>query len=330
MNMDNEMATQDSVTVLVENVTMNLTIPVPSIRNETIAKVEITFLITIFVLGIVGNGCVIAALTYRKRKTTRMHVFILNLCVADLAVAFLHVLPQLIEEFTFVHIGNNATCKIRMYLSVVVLYVSTYILLATAIDRYRAICFPLNNFTWNLKQTYIMIGVAWAVSFVIPIPQLFNFQMGPWEGTPYITCVMKMPTWQFRAYLIYFCVTIYLGPLILLIVLYGRISMIVWTNYHNRKHNIGNETNGVTFRFHAPDHNLTVNTTSSGRLRSSSIRGLSKAKVKTFKLTFVVIVAYALCWAPFIVTQLWWEFAPKAPLDGKLFLHMNLHVFGLL
>ena len=40
-------------------------------------------------------------------------------------------------------------------------------------------------------------------------------------------------------------------------------------------------------------------------IRSHSVQGISKAKIKTVKLTVVVIVGYIVCSAPFICVQLW-------------------------
>ena len=50
------------------------------------------------------------------------------------------------------------------------------------------------------------------------------------------------------------------------------------------------------------------------RPRSHSAKNISKAKIKTVKLTIVVIFAYIACSAPFICAQLWWQFGdpPKA------------------
>lgn len=42
------------------------------------------------------------------------------------------------------------------------------------------------------------------------------------------------------------------------------------------------------------------------RPRVHSVHGFSRAKLKTVKLTFVVIIAYLICWSPFFISQLWW------------------------
>ena len=50
--------------------------------------------------------------------------------------------------------------------------------------------------------------------------------------------------------------------------------------------------------------------------RSSTSR-MSRSKMKTIKLTFVVTIAYLVCWAPFFTTQLWWAYDEHAPYNSK-------------
>jgi hypothetical protein len=46
--------------------------------------------------------------------------------------------------------------------------------------------------------------------------------------------------------------------------------------------------------------------------RSSSVKGISRAKIKTVKLTVTVICCYIFCSSPFIAAQLWVTFDPDA------------------
>ena len=46
--------------------------------------------------------------------------------------------------------------------------------------------------------------------------------------------------------------------------------------------------------------------------RSHSIHGLSRAKIKTVKITVVVILCYTMCSTPFICVQLWAYWVPSA------------------
>ncbi|KAH9523995.1 hypothetical protein Btru_047842 [Bulinus truncatus] len=44
--------------------------------------------------------------------------------------------------------------------------------------------------------------------------------------------------------------------------------------------------------------------------------GISRAKVKTIKLTLTVVICYILCWAPFFVGQMWAAYDETAPYEG--------------
>jgi arginine vasopressin receptor 1A len=80
---------------------MNASDVTESSRDEQLAQFEIATLAVIFVVTVVGNASVLAALSIRRAKTSRMYFYILHLSVADLVTAFLNVLPQLIWEITY-------------------------------------------------------------------------------------------------------------------------------------------------------------------------------------------------------------------------------------
>ncbi|KAL4217407.1 hypothetical protein ACF0H5_023857 [Mactra antiquata] len=51
--------------------------------------------------------------------------------------------------------------------------------------------------------------------------------------------------------------------------------------------------------------------------RSNSFAGFTRAKMKTVKLTLVIILAYIACWSPFFISQLWWLYDEDAPASSK-------------
>ena len=87
-------------------------------RNDHLANIEISVQAVIFVLAVFGNGCVLFALRYRQKKTSRMHLFIMHLSVADLMVAFCNVLPQLAWDITFRFKGGDVLCRSVKYVQV--------------------------------------------------------------------------------------------------------------------------------------------------------------------------------------------------------------------
>uniref|UniRef100_A0A8C8S9B5 Arginine vasopressin receptor 1B n=1 Tax=Pelusios castaneus TaxID=367368 RepID=A0A8C8S9B5_9SAUR len=51
--------------------------------------------------------------------------------------------------------------------------------------------------------------------------------------------------------------------------------------------------------------------------RVSSVRTISRAKIRTVKMTFVIVLAYVACWAPFFSVQMWsvWDENPVSSWD---------------
>lgn len=49
---------------------------------------------------------------------------------------------------------------------------------------------------------------------------------------------------------------------------------------------------------------------------------ISRAKLKTIKLTLTVVICYIVCWAPFFVGQMWAAYDINAPYDGEAILSL--------
>ena len=57
------------------------------------------------------------------------------------------------------------------------MYSSTYILVITAFDRYRAICYPMFNYAWTSRRIHTLVAGAWLLSMVLALPQIFIFSL---------------------------------------------------------------------------------------------------------------------------------------------------------
>lgn len=60
-------------------------------RDALLAVGEVVVLAVIFVMALLGNGLVLVVLLRRRGHHNPLHQFMLNLCVADLVVAFFQV-----------------------------------------------------------------------------------------------------------------------------------------------------------------------------------------------------------------------------------------------
>ncbi|XP_039282781.1 annetocin receptor isoform X1 [Nilaparvata lugens] len=258
-------------------------------RDEDLARVEVATLAAILAITLAGNSTVLVALYMRRtwggrKKLSRMYYFILHLCIADLVTGLLNVFPQLIWDITYRFRGGPLLCKLVKYGQTLGPYLSSYVLMATAMDRYKAICHPLTYCSWTSHHARSMVQCAWATALLFCIPQVTIFSYMEVPGSPGdYDCWATFPRdWGERAYVTWYSVSVFILPLIVLIYTYWCICRELWRNA-----------------------GFPVTKASPHRL-------ISRAKVNTVKQTVAVIALYVACSSPFIVAQLWAVWDPGA------------------
>lgn len=257
--------------------------------------------------------------------------------------------------FFFINFIITDGIQMLMYLSygfpqIYVMYLSTYMLVMTAIDRYRAVCHPLSAFNSSSKSTlYVMIFAAYVISGILSLPQPIIFKIQEAEiGSGVLECWVNFdPPWTMNLYVMSFTLAIYIVPLLILVFAYISICRTIWKKHRIAKKErliMFNATNGsnssltsrniysnymaskVVFRNKGvlerrPNIILRNRLPHSTTPRAHTSRGFCRAKMKTVKLTFVVIVAYLVCWSPFFVSQLWWLYDASQE-NSKYTLHV--------
>ncbi|XP_022247004.1 oxytocin receptor-like [Limulus polyphemus] len=318
-------------------------------RDETIARVEVGVLAIIFILTIIGNTCVLVALAVRRTNMTRMYYFLLHLCISDLITAFFHVLPQLAWDAAHRFYGGNVLCKVVKYLQILGPYLSSYVLMVTAIDRYQAICFPLTRCTWTPRRSKLMIVGAWIISILCCSPQAFIFSYQQVSSDPLVFDCWGtfIQPWGEKVYVLWYTISQFFIPLLVITFTYVNVTKTVWNNYYLRKKNFMLQTStynsgqsredsgpsirpvillvGRSYRFKGRgqveichlDDLSTIRTNcheniSEPRSHCRSVPDLSRAKVKTIRITIVVIACYIICSTPFLAVQLWAYWSPYA------------------
>ncbi|VEN56120.1 unnamed protein product, partial [Callosobruchus maculatus] len=198
-----------SITNLSRSMNIELDVANPlTDRDESLAKIEIAVLALIFLVMVIGNSTVLLALWTRKRytgrkKLSRMYFFILHLSIADLITAFLSVLPQLAWEVTFRFKGGPVLCKLVKYGQTLGPYLSSYVLMATAIDRHQAVCYPLTYCSWTSRRSKVMVYVAWFVSLAFCVPQLTVFSYQEVQQEVYDCWATFTQPWGAKAYVVW-------------------------------------------------------------------------------------------------------------------------------
>ncbi|EFN76375.1 Vasopressin V1a receptor [Harpegnathos saltator] len=226
-----------------------------------------------------------------------MYFFILHLSIADLLTGLLDVLPQLAWDITFRFQGGAVLCKLIKFGQPFGLYLSSYILTVTAMDRYYAICHPFSYCNVTSRRSKMMVYAAWTLAVVLCVPQIFIFsyqEISPNVWECWATFHLKYGE---RAYITWYSVTQFLLPFIVLAYTYMRICISIWAS---------SKISGVVDFKKA---------SFSQRNRDPFI---SKALINTVKQTIVVVTLYIVTSIPFIGCQLWATWDPRAAISPFL------------
>lgn len=268
-------------------------------------SVRLLILYLTIVLGIVGGLLVLLWMACNKRLTrkvnhlSRVNSFILNLTVADLCVILLAVLPQLIWEYRDREwIAGAAMCKIVKFLQTFSITCSNYMLVVIAIDRHQAIRYPLKESiaVWKLA------GGGWLMAALVSSPVFYIFRVNVVDGVVLCENVFRQkPKWHRQLWLTFSCVAVFIIPLIILAISYIRIFLKIAskaTRHETKKPSAFKQ----------------------GKVHLQATHSsLPKAKIKTLKMTFVIILVFIVCSAPYVIVEMIMSFGNYCIISKKLY-----------
>ncbi|KAK6494730.1 5-hydroxytryptamine receptor 1A-alpha-like isoform X1 [Huso huso] len=177
------------------------------------------FLGALILFAIFGNACVVAAIALERSLQNVANYLIGSLAVTDLMVSVL-VLPmaalyQVLNKWTL----GQVTCDIFIALDVLCCTSSILHLCAIALDRYWAITDAIDYVNKRTpRRAAILISLTWLIGFLISIPPMLGWRTPEDRADP-DACTIS----QDHGYTIYSTFGAFYIPLILMLVLYGRI-----------------------------------------------------------------------------------------------------------
>ncbi|XP_060594729.1 cardioacceleratory peptide receptor-like [Ruditapes philippinarum] len=269
---------------------------------------QLIFLCILFAMIVIGNTLVLLAIISSGKRRSRMNFFMINLACADLSVGCLMVLTDIIWKATITWHAGNIGCKVVKFAQCAATYGATYSLVALSIDRFDAIARPM-SMAGVEKRCRILVTLAWMFAGLFSVPMFFMYEEQMIDNIPQCWMDLKDP-WMWQLYMTLVSFAVFIIPAIIIASCYIIIVVIIWSkssmkfksppeNGCSEKTRCLSENGSITVRFTASSKTKTQ------CMSASSSRGLiPKAKIKTIKMTFVIVLAFILCWSPYFIWDL--------------------------
>uniref|UniRef100_A0A8C8RLL2 Gonadotropin-releasing hormone receptor n=1 Tax=Pelusios castaneus TaxID=367368 RepID=A0A8C8RLL2_9SAUR len=271
---------------------------------STAAKVRVAITFVLFLSSACFNIAVLWSVTQKYRKRPHLRILIVNLAAADLLVTFVVMPLDAAWNITVQWYAGDLACRALMFLKLVAMYASAFITVVISLDRQAAILNPLSMGDAK-KKNKAMLCVAWALSLLLALPQMFVFHtVSRSQPIYFIQCATVgsfQAHWQETLYNMFTFSCLFLLPLLIMVLCYSRILIEISGKMKREVH-----------------------------LRRS-YNNIPRARMRTLKMSIVIVLTFILCWTPYYLLGLWYWFSPEMLSRKKVppSLSHILFLFGL-
>ncbi|XP_078533907.1 putative G-protein coupled receptor 150 [Lissotriton helveticus] len=253
----------------------------------------------ILAAALLGNCLVLLHTCPRagRPKRRKIDFTVRQLALADLYVSVVTLLSQLVWELLDDEwLAGDLACRLFKVLQVSGLMASSNMVAVMALERHRVVLMPLGA---PLPARALAAG-GWLLALLLSVPQAFVFQV---RGRRCLSTLRRPPDWHFQAYIMYGACTVFLAPFCILCVSYSRILWVIW-----RKGGAGGRAPGQEPRLTAANS------------------AIPRARVRTLKMTLVIIALFVLCGLPYFVVELKLAIGRCTGLDERVMAVLGIFV----
>lgn len=266
----------------------------------------------IFSVALVGNVAVLYKICTGKGKKRKINFLISQLALADLYVSLITLFSQIIWELLQDEwLAGDVACRIFKVFQVSGLIASSNIIAILALERHHVITKPLST----PLPTRCFAAMGWLLALLLSVPQAFVFRADPTEeGKRCRNIFWQLPRWHFQVYIIYTSVTVFFLPFCILTVAYSRILWIIW-----RKGKIPKNCEDFS--------DVCELQVIKRPFKLEAINScIPRAKVKTLKMTLVIIILFIVCGLPYFVVEMKVAFGTINGLDEEVMAVLGIFV----
>ena len=249
--------------------------------NLSVERIGYTFAYCLlFAVSLTGNA-LIGVIVYKTRSLRNpVNYFTANMAISDLLFP-IFLIPQVLVQLntnTWLIDGplGQALCKLSGYLVDVSSAVSIQSLVIIAVDRFRAVVFPLRSPLISSKRCRFFILATWIIAMVVFCPSLFTWKVV--EHPEGLACVRRWKaeveesslkeTFPVAMTILYlYFPLVFIGTLYLIIAFKMKANKIIG-------------------------------------LQSVNVREQRlKRERNVLKMCIAIVLVFAVCWVPF---SIWW------------------------
>ncbi|XP_023325610.1 neuropeptides capa receptor [Eurytemora carolleeae] len=146
------------------------------------------FYVLVFLTGLVGNLSVCLVIARNRSLHNAMNYYLISLAVADLTILILGLPNELsIYWHQYPFPFGELFCKLRSFISETSSYASVLTIMAFSLERYIAICRPLQALPWSdCTRVSGVSSLCWFLAMLFSLPHLLftklNYVDYPWQS----------------------------------------------------------------------------------------------------------------------------------------------------
>ncbi|XP_055605204.1 cardioacceleratory peptide receptor [Uranotaenia lowii] len=225
-----------------------------------------------------------------RHNWSAIYSLIFHLSIADLLVTVFCMIGEAAWSYTVEWVAGSVACKLFKVVQMFSLYLSTYVLVLVGVDRWVAVKYPMKSLNTARRCHRFLLG-AYMLSFVLSIPQwiIFRVAKGPFLEDYYqcVTHGFYDFRWQEQLYTTFTLIFMFIIPLLILI---GSYLSTFRTISSSEK----------VFRI-----DPTISDRSFYRRSDTNRQRLiHKAKMKSLRISVVIVVVFIVCWTPYYIMML--------------------------
>ncbi|XP_070537557.1 adenosine receptor A1-like [Ptychodera flava] len=265
--------------------------------NDIAAAIRISILgaLTVF-----GNTLVVASVIVNKELRATRYAFMASLACVDMLSGFYFTAGALLNAAPEIAGNDGHNCVYLLCVLFLLWSTSIFHMVLIAVDRYLIITNPFKyNETMTRFRCAGLIAGAWFSGGSVASLPLLGWQsaLSLQEG---IICT---PSFVMSGeYLMFFCVGVFLLPLVVMCALYGKLAHIAFQQRRkiHALHNISNTTRNdlVTVSASTAAAASSSQATHSSPVQQNRLK-IFKKEMRTTKTLVMILGAFAICWLPF-------------------------------